>query len=155
MNKPTVVTAVAATVALAVFATARPASDDVPATVPHLRAAEPATRSRLAGDPTADPSTTRSAPAEEERQIVFPDGSKLPPLNGVEVPAPMEWPGERPYSPVVRRMRDQRGREWYIHADGSRTSTWMEWRKDLGRYDAVTVVDNPVAGTPVPIHHPR
>ena len=56
----------------------------------------------------------------------------------------MLWPRERPYSPIVKVEVDPHGQEWYVHEDGSKSTTVMGWRKDLGRLDAMTQVANPV-----------
>jgi hypothetical protein len=37
-------------------------------------------------------------------------------------------------------MRTIEGEEWYVHGDGSRTTTRYVFRADLGRFDATTVV---------------
>jgi hypothetical protein len=61
--------------------------------------------------------------------IRCPDGTYLPPLNGCPVGGPIarnrSRMGELP--PVVAKMCDGYGLEWYVHADGSRTTTtWKE-----------------------------
>lgn len=86
--------------------------------------------------------------ATDARPIVFPDGRSLAPLNGVRSAPDPKWRSGRPYSPVVT-MEVRNGLEWYVHVDGSRTTTLSTWRADLGRFDAVTHVQHP--GSPVPI----
>lgn len=84
-------------------------------------------------------------PAEKvpvERRLKMPDGSFVPTLNGVLHPANIVW-GDVPYSPIVRKQIDPTV-EWYVHADGTFTTTMMQWRSDLGRTDAVTLCLHPV-----------
>lgn len=67
---------------------------------------------------------------------VFPDGTWLPPLNGVtEAPPYPEDGTQRPFSPIVRIYRNpQSGQEWYVHADGSYSTTWMAETTEPGRH---------------------
>jgi hypothetical protein len=80
--------------------------------------------------------------------LSLPDGSWVMPLNGVTDPAPYAWPKDREYSPIVGR-RWIKGKpplewvEWYVHADGSMSTTYMAWRADLGRKDAQTSIALP------------
>lgn len=72
----------------------------------------------------------------------MPDGKEFPLLNGVrEAPLPSWEPG-RPYSPIIG-TRTVRGIDYYVHADGSTTTTIMAWRTDLKRYDGTTRVESP------------
>ena len=73
----------------------------------------------------------------------LPDGSFVAPLNGAIDPAPLAWPPNVPWSPIVGRELGAAGVEWYVHADGSRSTTEMKWRADLGRLDAVTRLARP------------
>ena len=41
--------------------------------------------------------------------------------------------GPHPWSPIVTVERSDAGVDWYVHADGSRSTTEMKWRPDLGR----------------------
>lgn len=88
----------------------------------------------------------------------FPDGSYLPALNGVQNPAPMAWPPGRPFSPVLGK-RFTGDKWWYEHADGTMTTTEMQWRSDLGRTDAMTHVATPQPVMPVeqpdPVEPPK
>ena len=65
---------------------------------------------------------------------VFPDGTWLEPLNGVEVapPFPGFAPGY-PYAPVVEIVQGDKGVSWYIHADGSTSSTQLVETTQEGR----------------------
>jgi hypothetical protein len=79
----------------------------------------------------------------------YPDGRELPLLNGVKRAAPIVWPPDVPYAPVTGTAFDGQGNEWYVHVDGSRSTTIMGWRADLGRMDAFTLIANPVAAAPL------
>jgi len=78
-----------------------------------------------------------------ERRLKMPDGSFVPTLNGVVNPAAIPW-GSAPYSPIVRKQIDPT-LEWYVHADGTYTTTIMQWRSELGRDDACTICLHPIA----------
>lgn len=91
---------------------------------------------------TAAPETADHAEATA-KGLLLPDGSTVPALNGVLVPAPMRWKKGRPYSPIIGQ-RTRAGVDWYEHADNSFTTTVMAYREDLGREDAMTVVSHPV-----------
>lgn len=77
----------------------------------------------------------------------------MAPLNGVAAPAPFVW-GEGPYSPIVGQEFGN-GVDWYVHADGTRSTTLERWRNDLQRVDAVTLVMHPKAALPVETGEPR
>lgn len=76
-------------------------------------------------------------------QLAMPDGTFLAPLNGAVDPPRPRWQRGRPYAPVVGVQRLADGRDTYVHADGSRTTTLMTFRADLGREVAVTHVLSP------------
>lgn len=90
----------------------------------------------------APPTTKTPPPADLPRMLQLPDGDFVPALNGVRNPPRMEWPNDRPFSPIIGRVRTTE-LEWYVHADGTRSTTQMSFRTDLGRFDAVTTVANP------------
>lgn len=90
--------------------------------------------------PAPQPTTT----AESNELLTMPDGQQLPPLNGVTKSADPAWPKGRPYSPVTG-TRMVNGIEYYAHADGTLTTTRYLWRTDLNRFDATTVVKQPIA----------
>jgi hypothetical protein len=69
--------------------------------------------------------------------IALPDGVRLPALNGVA--ASMEVRYDKPIAAVVGVYVDERGFEWYEHADGALTSCRYAWRKDLARWDGVAM----------------
>ncbi len=78
-----------------------------------------------------------------------PDGTYLPSLNRVLNAPAMQWPAHRPYSPVVGTTRNEKGVEFYMHQDGSLSTTVMQWRADLGREDATTLIFNPEKPMPM------
>ena len=85
------------------------------------------------------------------RSIRMPDGKYLPALNGVLNPPALTWPTGRPYSPVVGTERDTRGDEWYVHADGSKSTMTMIQMNRQGRMsdEPVSYVATPQANLPV------
>lgn len=99
--------------------------------------------------PVAEPVVRDDDPKSRIIPILYPDGSRMPPLNGVKVAPSLYWPPEVPFTPVVGTFVDAQGIEWYKHADGSQSTTQMVWRKDLGREDAVSRVAAPT--TPLPM----
>lgn len=90
-----------------------------------------------------------TVPANE--RLALPDGTFVPCLNGTVGAPPLSphW-GNRPWSPIVATERSDVGVDWYVHADGTRTTTEMKWRPDLGRLDAMTRIAVPVAGQATP-----
>ncbi|MBK9385712.1 MAG: hypothetical protein IPN34_12960 [Planctomycetes bacterium] len=88
------------------------------------------------------PAPTRTPPVPEE-MIRYPDGTFMPPLNGVKQPALLHWPPEEPFSPIVGKQMAG-DVEWYVHADGTQSTTQMVFRSDLGREVAVTHVARPM-----------
>ncbi len=112
-----------------------------PAAVVAAPAPEPATGELVAA---AKPAT---APVDRSRELELPDGTFVPALNGAVGAAPLSryW-GPFPWSPIVGTERSEAGIDWYRHADGSYSTTQMVWRKDLGRYDAMTRVAHPGPG---------
>jgi hypothetical protein len=91
------------------------------------------------------PPPHRSSPDQTSRRHMFrlPDGQYVPSLNGAVDAAPMDWPADRPYSPIVGRERDAKGFEWYVHGDGTKSTTVMTYRPELGRMDALTRIAHP------------
>jgi len=77
-----------------------------------------------------------------EPTLRMPDGKEFPMLNGVREAPPPSWEPGRPYSPIIG-TRTIRGLDYYVHADGSTTTTLMAWRTDLKRYDGTTRVESP------------
>lgn len=83
-----------------------------------------------------------------ERLLRFPNGETAAPLNGIENPATCVW-GDVPWSPIVRRELNN-GIEWYVHADGTYTTTTTVWRSDSQRMEPVTLCHHPT--TPAPLN---
>ncbi len=82
--------------------------------------------------------------SERARWLSMPDGTWLPALNGVlGAPAP-NWNPERPYAAVIAR-RAMVGVEWYVHEDGSVTTTRTVFRRDVGQDVATTETHHPVS----------
>lgn len=85
------------------------------------------------------------------RELLLPDGTTVPTLNGAVDAEPLAtfW-GPFPWSPIVGVERNDQGLDWYKHADGSYSTTQMVWRQDLGRHAAMTRVAHPSATPPAP-----
>ncbi len=64
--------------------------------------------------------------AKAEGYIAYPDGTFYPPLNGVKVaPKIVFHPRLSPFTKVVGQWRDARGRVWYVHENGVRSTTFI------------------------------
>lgn len=113
--------------------------DQLPAKVaaPAAAAAPPA---RL--QYTAPVATRTPEPAARHRLVLLPNGEYVPTLNGVLDAPAMDWPASIPYSPIIGRESTST-LDWYVHADGSKSTTQMVFRTDLGRMGPVTTVANP------------
>lgn len=110
--------------------------------------------SRVEPAPPACPAA-RAAPAEvaDELTLLLPDGARVPALNGARSPQAMRevWPVSVPWSPITGVEHSPAGIDWYVHADGSRSTTQMVWRADLGRMDAMTRLARPAPRVPLPV----
>ena len=82
-------------------------------------------------------------PADRSAYIELPDGTFAPALNGVRNAPAMKWTADEPFAPIVGKETHQ-GVEWYSHADGSKSTTSVVFRPDLGRDDPVTSVATPI-----------
>lgn len=73
-----------------------------------------------------------------------PDGTYLPLLNGVPHAYPLNRPARNgPLPPVVAKVTDWGGYEWYEHADGSHTTTrWTPMRTAGGETRLEVVTDH-------------
>ena len=60
--------------------------------------------------------------------ILYPDGTRLPPLNGVKKAPQLAFHRDQPFTRVVGIERDARGREWYVHENGVRSTTYLDAR---------------------------
>ena len=97
----------------------------------------------------ASPAAPQPAPAaakaaEHPDWIAFPDGSALPPLNGVAKAPKLTWHRLLPYTKVVGKERDAQGRDWYVHENGARSTTYID-----ARGQAVGELSMPAATKPV------
>gem|GEM_PF-5716168 len=83
---------------------------------------------------------------------VFPDGTWLPPLNGVlEAPPFPGFEAGRPYAPVIRIDTDPvTGLQTWVHADGTRSNTQRIRREEGGRvwFEPGWVVGHPRSPLP-------
>ena len=138
---------------------AREAAAAAPAAVPaaELVPAAPlavAAESRAPGVPQEnDARPARGpSPAADPRQLLLPDGTSTPALNGATHAPPLArgWDPAVPYAPIVGQ-RTVDGVRWYVHADGTQSTTRMVYRPDLGRLDAVTSVAHPGDGPAAPV----
>ena len=95
--------------------------------------------------------TKKVTTIDVSRSIRMPDGKYLPALNGVLNPPALTWPSGRIYSPVVGTERDTHGNDWYLHADGSKSTMQMIDMNRLGKTsrEAVSYVATPQASLPV------
>lgn len=86
----------------------------------------------------------------EGQTLLLPDGTRVRTLNGATNPSPLRdaWPANLPWSPIVRVERSDVGVDWFVHADGTRSTTELKWRSDIGREDAVTRLARPISTAP-------
>lgn len=82
------------------------------------------------------------SPTDVSGMVRYPDGTYLPALNGVRGAPAIQWPAGRPFSPVVDKVGTPPN-EWYVHADGARSTTTMTFRSDLGRTSPMSHVAVP------------
>lgn len=138
---------IAAGAAAGIWSTLRTPGDVVPpkATTPLPVPQKPAPGPVAPSSVKLDLDQGPKVPADQ--LLRMPDGSMVPTLNGVKNPAKIVW-GDFPYSPIVRTQKDPTV-EWYVHADGTYTTTMMQWRSDLGREDPVTLCLHPAKAAPV------
>jgi hypothetical protein len=87
--------------------------------------------------------------ANPEQFLKLPDGNYVAPLNGVKEPAPFLWPPSIPFAPIIGKELDDHGRWWYVHKDGSKSTTFMGMHPQTGKLDARTDIMNPQ--TPLPL----
>ncbi|MEE9127646.1 MAG: hypothetical protein V3U11_10950, partial [Planctomycetota bacterium] len=81
--------------------------------------------------------------------LALPDGSRVPVLNGAYGAPAMDWPAQVPWSPIKGREIDSMGYEWYVHEDGSKSTTRMTYHSQIGREEAMTSVYNPIKPLPL------
>lgn len=156
--KPILVVVLVAAIAALAWFLARGGHDDDTSSRPQpangnarLEASGRAAETRTGSPPSAASTPAspefgvlRTPPSAEDRPryVEMPDGSWLPALNGVLGAPKSSWNPERPYARVVRidRMQDA---DWYVHADGTWTTTRSVFRKDLGRDDVQSYALHP------------
>ena len=92
------------------------------------------------------PPLSRWAPTGKGR-LVLPGGTAVAALNGVVEEIELLWPENRPWSPIISTELNG-GLQWYVHADGSKSTTQMLFRSDLGRETAISLVQNPMKAAP-------
>lgn len=64
--------------------------------------------------------------AKASGYIAYPDGTFYPPLNGVKVAPKIQFHARMaPFAKVVGKERDAKGREWYVHENGVRSTTYV------------------------------
>ena len=115
------------------------------------RAAEPCPAAVVVATVPPVPASPRArSETDPDATLLLPDGTRVPALNGARTPTPLAgaWPANVPWSPILGIERSPTGVDWYVHADGSRSTTEMRWRADLGREDAITRLARPVAAPP-------
>lgn len=96
------------------------------------------------------PEVVQNPDRQARRHMVqLPTGEFVKALNGAVDAKPLDWPKDRPFSPILGTERAPDGTEWWVHADGSKSTTVMIYRSDLGRHDAVSQVANPEPPLPM------
>jgi len=110
-------------------------------------AAAPAPVAAAAAVAVAAAALTQQAAAANSPQVTFPDGTTRPALNGVDEPARLQWPPDRPYSPVVDTVRDGEV-EWWKHGDGSWSTTLRRYDTAAGRWITLTPLFQPAEVKP-------
>ena len=81
-------------------------------------------------------------PASRTGTLACPDGTILDALNGVTGAVELRWPRHLPYAAIVGQETSPTGLQWYVHGDGSRSTTqWVTFVD--GRREAVSTVASP------------
>lgn len=92
--------------------------------------------------------TPASAGIPPEDCITYPDGTKLPPLNGIKKAPPIVFHRLIPFTKVLRKEFDKAsGLEWYVHENGARSTTRLQWRN--GVQEAVGELSMPTTSQPM------
>lgn len=112
-----------------------PKDPATPPTEPALRKSE---------SPLVDPNVV-----PQSERVALPDGTWVRALNGATDIQTLGWPKDVPWAPIVATEIDTNGIEWFVHADGTKSTMGMAWRDDLGRYDGYTSVAKPTETLPV------
>ncbi len=69
----------------------------------------------------------------------YPNGTQVPLLNGVTEPIAIPWPAALPWSPI-KGVVPQAGNDWYLHEDGSWSTTLLQKEPGTGRLRGVAEV---------------
>jgi len=94
--------------------------------------------------PAREPAPVAAKAADHPDWIAFPDGTALPPLNGVAKAPKITWHRLLPFTKVTGLERDAQGREWYVHENGARSTTYID-----ARGQAVGELSMPAATKPI------
>ncbi len=89
--------------------------------------------------PLPPPATT-----PRDGYIAYPDGTWFPPVNGVQHAPPIVFHDRTPFARVVAQTRDAGGRVWYLHENGTRSTTIFD-----GKGNAMGLVARPAPVLPM------
>ncbi len=129
-------------------ATAPPAAGVAATAPPAAGVAAPAPDPAAAVTAPLPLQTPAAAGIAEADCIAYPDGTRLPPLNGVTKAPPVTFHRLVPYTKVVRKEFDPAtGLDWYIHENGVRSTTRLQLRN--GVPEAVSEVEMARPAAPV------
>lgn len=103
----------------------------------------------LTGDAAKTPAKKKQKKLPLTATFALPNGERMPVLNGAHGAPAMSWPPNRPWSPIINKVTDPDGIEWYWHEDGSRTTTQNLFHTHLGRKAPVTNVFVPQKTVPM------
>ncbi|MCY2957153.1 MAG: hypothetical protein NT107_08975 [Planctomycetota bacterium] len=87
---------------------------------------------------TRTPLATMQTPAAGTPVLTLPNGTQLPALNGVAKPPSVK--SDHTLPAVTALLVDDRGMEWYEHADGSMSSCRYAWSTEKKRWEAVALL---------------
>jgi len=95
-----------------------------------------------------------AAAVDLTRMLELPDGTFVPALNNTVGAKPLKVAWQGPWSPIDHVERSDQGVDWYVHKDGTYSTTEMKYRPDLGRMDAMTRIGKPGGEPPkvTPVH---
>lgn len=124
MRRSMVAAAALAAAAVVGYALLRPEREAaVPPPAPLAPAAAPAAPPPAAASAALD--TPKAVPIPSQAgAVIYPDGSRLPALNGVTTDLKLDW-GIRPFTKVVGIENGPNGWQWYVHENGTRSTTVM------------------------------
>ena len=119
------------------FGTVEPLKVDGPGSAPASRpesrgAVAPKIAQERPGKPPVE-----TDPSKIAGMLRLPNGTAVPPLNGVKNPPPLQWKAKRPWSDIIGtrivEYPDRSPVEWYVHADGSQSTTVMLKQERQGK----------------------